>query len=131
MKKSVVDVDILAQKVPDIKPHQRSRQQEAPQQLSLFPSEPKLKPGGISLKSPCRCGGTLAKTGAGRKPGEESRRCLDCGEFLGYSPIERLRRLRKQNNLTDSLNFLESRGIVSQEAQIFLLNELGAIGGEA
>lgn len=58
--------------------------------------------------------------------------CGDCGKFLGYSPLKRLKRLRKRKNLTDSLNFLESRGILSEATQIFVLSELDAMkGGEA
>ena len=76
------------------------------------------------------CGSQNIRSGAGLKPGEESRRCSDCGEFLGYSPIERLKRLRKRKNLTDSLNLLESCGIRSEDAQIFILSEVGA-GGES
>jgi hypothetical protein len=78
-----------------------------------------------------RCGSTNIKIGAGLRPGQESRRCADCGEFLGYSPVERLKRLRKRGNLTESLELLESCGIRSEEAQVFLLNEVGAIGGES
>lgn len=76
-----------------------------------------------------RCSSKNLKSGAGKKPGEESFRCEDCGNFLGYSPVKRLKRLRKPKNLTDSLNFLESRGVVSEAAQIFVLNEVGVIGG--
>lgn len=72
-----------------------------------------------------QCGSTNVRSGAGKKPGEQSKRCGDCGEFLGYSPLERLKRLRKRKNLTESLNLLESCGIRSEEAQLFLLSEVG------
>lgn len=78
-----------------------------------------------------RCGKENLKSGAGKKPGQESIGCGDCGEFLGYSPVKRLKRLRKRKNITDSLNFLESCGIVSEAAQIFVLNEVGAMKGGA
>lgn len=78
-----------------------------------------------------RCDSSNLRSGAGRKPNEESRRCGNCGEFLGYLPVERLKKLRKRRNLTDSLNLLESHGIVSQEAQIFALSNIGAMGGES
>lgn len=77
---------------------------------------------------PCpHCGATSYRPGAGRKPNEESRRCGDCGEFLGYLPVKRLKKLRKQRKLTDSLNLLESHGIKSEAAQLLLLS---AVGGE-
>lgn len=75
-----------------------------------------------------RCGSTNLKIGAGLKPGQESQRCSDCGEFLGYLPIKPLKKLRKRRKLTDSLNLLESHGIRSEEAQIFVLSEVAAIG---
>jgi hypothetical protein len=53
------------------------------------------------------------------------------GECPRNSPVERLKRLRKRENLTESLDLLESCGIRSEEAQVFLLNEVGAIGGES
>lgn len=53
------------------------------------------------------------------------------GEYPKNSPLERLKRLRKPGNLTESLDLLESCGIRSEEAQLFLLNEVGAIGGES
>ncbi len=77
-----------------------------------------------------RCGSENLKSGAGKKPGQESLRCEDCGEFLGYSPIKRLKRLRKQKNLTDSLDFLESCGISNEAAQVFLLTEVGEIANQ-
>jgi transposase-like protein len=46
-----------------------------------------------------RCGSENFKSGAGLKPGQESRRCSDCGEFLGYSPVERLKRPKKRPKL--------------------------------
>jgi hypothetical protein len=119
MQNSFSDVNILAQKVPDIKPHQRSRQSETERSRSE-----KCNP------QCSRCGSTNIKIGAGLRPREESRRCADCGEFLGYSPLERLKRLRKRGNLTESLDLLECCGIRSEEAQVFLLTEVGAIGGE-
>jgi hypothetical protein len=76
-----------------------------------------------------RCGSTSFQSGAGLKPGQESRKCSDCGEFLGYLPVKRLKRLRKQRNLTDCLNLLESCKISSETAQLFVLDEVGAIGG--
>lgn len=75
-----------------------------------------------------RCGSENLKLGAGRKPQEQSKRCSDCGQFLGYQPLERLKKLRKRRKLTESLNLLESHGIKSEAAQLFLLS---ATGGEA
>lgn len=83
-----------------------------------------------SQSCPC-CGSTNLKSGAGLKPGEQSQRCGDCGEFLGYSPLPRLKRLRKRQNFTDLINLLESRGVVSEEGQMFILSELGAMEGES
>lgn len=76
------------------------------------------------------CGSTSFKTGAGLKPGQQSQRCSDCGEFLGYSPIKQLKRLRKRKDFTESLELLESHGIRSEEAEIFVLSEIGAMEGE-
>jgi len=89
-------------------------------------SNPEYKRENHSHSCP-HCHSQNLKSGAGRKPNEESRRCGDCGEFLGYLPVERLKKLRKRRNLTDSLNLLESHGIRSEEAQLFLLS---AAGGE-
>jgi hypothetical protein len=71
------------------------------------------------------CGSQNIRSGAGLKPGQQSQRCSDCGEFLGYSPVKTLKKLRKRQKLTDSLNLLESHGIRSEEAQLFLLSEVG------
>lgn len=77
---------------------------------------------------PCaKCGSTSVRTGAGRKPQEESRRCSDCGGFLGYLPVKPLKKLRKQRKLAHSLNLLESHGIKSEAAQIFVLSRIGAM----
>lgn len=43
-----------------------------------------------------RCGSNNTKSGAGLKPGQESRKCGDCGEFLGYLPVARLKRPKKR-----------------------------------
>jgi hypothetical protein len=40
--------------------------------------------GEIHLKSPCCCGGTLAKTGAGRRPKEVSLHCAQCRKFVAW-----------------------------------------------
>jgi hypothetical protein len=109
MKKSFVDVDILAQDVPDIKPHQESRQQE-----------------GNPLCH--QCNSANVKIGVGLKPMEQSEHCKDCGVFLRYSPVQNLKRLRRRRKFTESLELLENQGIRSEQAQLFLLS---AIGGEA
>lgn len=79
-----------------------------------------------------RCNSTNLKSGAGRKPGEKSEKCGDCGKFLGYSPVARLKRAIKRKKLTESLEILDNRGITGEYEQLFLLSEIGAIGrGEA
>jgi hypothetical protein len=75
-----------------------------------------------------RCGSADIKIGAGLKPGQVSQKCGDCGEFLGYSPVARLKRAKKRKNLTESLNLLESCGIRSEQLQLFVLS---AIGGQS
>jgi transcription elongation factor Elf1 len=119
------------QQAPCLGQFQRSQQ---PEDCAGKNSQQEGRPGQRETRSPeyrgCpHCNSENLKTGAGKKPGLESLRCEDCGDFLGYSPIKRLKRLRKQKNLTDSLDFLESRGISNEIAQVFLLTEVGAIGG--
>jgi hypothetical protein len=75
-----------------------------------------------------RCGSTNLKSGAGLKPGEESRHCKDCRKFLGYQPIPQLKRLRRRKKLTESLEILQNQGIRDEQTQLFLLS---AIGGES
>jgi hypothetical protein len=41
------------------------------------------------------------------------------------SSAARLAELIKQQSLTDSIQFLEQRGICSEEAQVFLLSAIG------
>lgn len=52
----------------------------------LFPIVPKSPPNGRL------CPHNNIRTGAGKKPLEESHHCKDCGKFLEYSPIERFKR---------------------------------------
>src|ERR687885_915513 len=82
-----------------------------------------------SLSFPCaQCGSTATRPGDGRKPGEISISCHNCGKFTGYSPIPKLKRLRKRKRLTDCLEILAQKGVRGDEA-IFILSNLG--GGEA
>jgi transposase-like protein len=66
--------------------------------------------------------------GAGKKPGEESRRCGDCKKFLGYSPVSRLKKARRRKELTECLQILENQGIQGDLA-LFTLS-LANDGGE-
>jgi hypothetical protein len=135
MQNSFVDVDILAQKVPDIKPDERSQQleQQRSQQLDSASGSGRISQ---HERSPeyrrCpHCASENLKSGAGKKGGEQSIRCTDCRKFLGYQPIPQLKRLRRQRRLTDCLNLLESHGVSSETAQLFVLSEVSAIGGES
>ena len=74
------------------------------------------------------CGSGNLKIGAGLKPGEESRRCNDCKHFLGYSPLRKLKKARKRQELTNCLEILENQGIRGDLA-IFILS-LAADGSE-
>jgi hypothetical protein len=72
------------------------------------------------------CGSGNLKIGAGLQPGEESRRCNDCKHFLGYSPLRKLKKARKRQELTNCLEILENQGIRGDVA-VFVL---GQVGGE-
>jgi hypothetical protein len=74
------------------------------------------------------CGSGNLKIGAGKKPGDESRRCNNCKHFLGYSPLAKLKKSRRRKELTDCLEILENQGIRGDLA-IFTLS-LAADGGE-
>jgi transposase-like protein len=85
---------------------------------------------GRSLQRICpHCQSTNLIVGAGKKPGEESRRCEDCKHFLGYSPVARLQQARKRKQLTECLQVLESQGIQSELA-LFTLSLAPENGGE-
>jgi hypothetical protein len=43
------------------------------------------------------CHSQNLKSGAGLQPKQESRRCSDCGKFLGYFPVKELKRARKRS----------------------------------
>jgi len=74
-----------------------------------------------------RCSSTNLKSGAGRKAGEESYRCGDCKQFLGYSPLARLKQARRRKKLTECLQILENQGIQGELAlfTLSLANEGG------
>jgi hypothetical protein len=120
-------VNIVAQLEPGIKPERQFQHLESERSQDSGSGKISQKERYSGDHRCPHCGSENLKSGAGLKPGQQSRRCADCGEFLGYSPIQNLKRLRRRKNLTDCLNLLESRGIVSQEAQIFLLTEVGAV----
>lgn len=97
-------VNILTQLEPEIKPEGQFRQSETGHSGQKSPQK---KAGKIShltyqrersalKRKCCQCGSTNLKNGAGLKPGEESLKCLDCGKFLGYLPIEPLKRPKKR-----------------------------------
>lgn len=73
-----------------------------------------------------RCGSTSFGIGAGLKPRQESLRCLDCKAFIGYSPIPKLKALRRKKLLTESLDFLEQQGFQGDSAILIL----SLVGGE-
>ncbi|MBW4549294.1 MAG: hypothetical protein KME25_33535 [Symplocastrum torsivum CPER-KK1] len=86
---------------------------------------------GRSLQNICpHCQSSSLIIGAGKKPGEESRRCGDCKTFLGYSPLPKLKKARKRKELTNCLEILEKQGIRGEELTIFTLS-LANDGGEA
>jgi hypothetical protein len=74
------------------------------------------------------CGSKNIIIGAGKKPGEESRRCGDCKHFLGYTPLAKLKKARKRKAMTDCLEILEDSGIRGDLA-IFTLS-IAADGAE-
>jgi hypothetical protein len=78
------------------------------------------------LHNACSCGSSVGKFGAGRKPGELSISCRNCGKFIEYSPIQKLKQLHKRKQLTDCLEILETKEFQGDEA-IFLL---ALVGGE-
>jgi hypothetical protein len=79
---------------------------------------------------PCpHCGSQNIILGAGKKPGETSRRCGDCKHFLGYSPLARLKKSRKRKELTECLQVLEDSGIQGEIA-LFILSLADDNGGE-
>lgn len=150
MQNSFVDVDIVARK-PHENQYSPAEGRQLEQQRSALRSSatrsqhPEDSAGNFShdgcekgfskgeTRSPehCRCpqcGSENLKSGAGRKPGEESRHCKDCKQFLGYHMLPKLKRLRKQRKLTEALELLESQGIRGEQTQLFVLS---AIGGEA
>jgi hypothetical protein len=102
-------------------------------ELSLPLASPHQKPGEfhrkISAQPICpHCGSTNLIIGAGKRPGEESRRCQDCKHFLGYSPLAKLKKARRRKELTECLEILENQGIQGYLA-IFTLS-LAADGGD-
>jgi hypothetical protein len=79
------------------------------------------------------CGSTDFSIGAGLKPGQMSLRCTECKAFIGYRDIGKLRRLQKlhrQKRLTECLSFIERHAHLSGQAAIFILSEVGQVGGE-
>jgi hypothetical protein len=76
-------------------------------------------------KPTCRkCDSASVITGAGRKPNEMSLKCCECKAFIGYTNLEKLKRLRRQKELTPCLELLEKQGI-SSDAAVFVLGQLG------
>jgi hypothetical protein len=75
------------------------------------------------------CGSGNLKIGAGKKPGDESRRCNNCKHFLGFSPLAKLKVARRRKQLNECLQILENSGIHGETA-IFSLS-LATDGGES
>jgi hypothetical protein len=113
MKNSFVDVDILAQNVPEFKPGAEFRQ------LELFPLAAKRQKPQISSIP-------------GTHPLERNRYQVTVGSKAIASELDaddasQLAKLIEKRQLTALIEFLEQRGILNQQVQVFLLS---AIGGE-
>ncbi|HEY9892154.1 MAG TPA: hypothetical protein V6D37_10180 [Candidatus Sericytochromatia bacterium] len=71
-----------------------------------------------------KCGSTNVATGAGRKPNKMSLKCSECKAFIGYKNLEKLKKLRRQKQLTPCLKLLKNCGVTSDTA-IFVLGQVG------
>jgi tRNA(Ile2) C34 agmatinyltransferase TiaS len=82
-----------------------------------------------SSESCPNCGSASIATGAGLKPGQVSLKCVQCKAFIGYKNLQKLKKLKLQKRLTPCLELLEKQGLTG-DAAIFVLNEVGQLGGE-
>ena len=118
--------------------NRNSKNENHSHQLSFPLESPHQKTGGfhrtISAQPICpHCQSTDFIIGAGKKPGQMSLRCNECKAFIGYRDIGKLRRLQKlhrQKRLTECLSFIERHAHLSGQAAIFILSEVGQVGGE-
>jgi hypothetical protein len=71
-----------------------------------------------------KCHGDKIGTGGGRKPNEMSLKCRECKAFIGYKNLEKLKRRRRQKQLTPCLELLEQKNLTGDTA-IFVLSSIG------
>jgi hypothetical protein len=71
-----------------------------------------------------KCHSSNLITGAGKKTGQMNLKCGECKAFIGYRNLEKLKKLRRQKQLTPCLQLLEQENLTGDTA-IFLLSTLG------
>lgn len=77
-----------------------------------------------------KCGSANLLTGAGRRPGEMSLKCAQCGVFIRYidtKNFEKLKKLRRRRKFTESVTFIECASGFRDENALFVLSEAGGV----
>jgi transposase-like protein len=74
------------------------------------------------------CDNSGIRIGAERRSSEQSQRCAENYNNLGYSSIDKLKKFYKRRKLTESLDFLRNQRIREEELQLTILQ---VIGGES